>query len=238
MNFQMTGPCFADIGRADAATTAVLPGGTTEVQYTICNPGNVCSVMIAAVDLSADAEVDRFDQYIAGFRYTLGVNTTLEQTKTVAIPKAVPPGENHLGLVIDPIDLADEHREGNNTLVLPGTGRVVPATDNRSDLVPLRISAGPLGFCNRDDNGQIVIRVRNQGDGPAPPSTTSVEFPPGKSFSAETPAIAVGAEAEVRFAIPAGCFDVDCGFTIEVDSNSNVNEIAAGSNSGVGLCFG
>jgi len=238
MNFKVTGPCFAEIPRAASTVTSVLPGGTIEVQYTICNPGNVRSTMLAAIYLSADEDVDRFDQYIAGFRYTLGGNTALEQTKTIALPKTVPPGVYHLGLVIDPTDLASEHREGNNTLVFPGTWRIVPGTDNRPDLLPLRISDGPLGFCNRDDNGQLVIRVRNQGKGPAPPSTTRVTFSPGKSFSSTTPAIPVGAATEVRFSIPADCFDFDCDFTIEVDANSNVNEIEEENNRALGLCLG
>lgn len=105
------------------------------------------------------------------------------------------------------------------------------------DIVP---TSEKTGFCEVNDQNQLVINVMNQGSEDAEASVTQVHF---GSYGAElivTPALKEGEKITlppVNF--PAGCFDSDCGFTIIVDVN---NDVAEGSrednNEQIGNCIG
>ena len=97
--------------------------------------------------------------------------------------------------------------------------RVVPPPD----LVP--------GTPGRAKNGDLIVTVANQGTGAAKPSTTNVLFGPYGTVSIATPALASGASTEVETAIPTGCFDPDCDFTIVVDAADQLRESDEGNNS-------
>jgi hypothetical protein len=95
------------------------------------------------------------------------------------------------------------------------------------------------GFCRRDASGRLIVRIRNQGAGDAPPSITRVEFSPGGVLFLATPSVPAGGATDLPpIDIPAGCFDSDCDFTITVDSNGNVDESDEGNNIAEGSCIG
>lgn len=82
------------------------------------------------------------------------------------------------------------------------------------------------------------MTVCNQGNGPAGPSTTTVDFGGHGSVDVPTPAIPAGGCVEVRAPIPAGCFDPDCEFRIIVDSGNAVDESDETNNVASGRCLG
>jgi CARDB len=85
------------------------------------------------------------------------------------------------------------------------------------DLIPgaFEMSAG----------GELLrITVQNKGAGDAGPSTTAVSFSGGGSGSAATPAIPSGGSVDVEVAVPSGCFNPDCGYTIHVDAGQQLDE--------------
>jgi CARDB len=69
------------------------------------------------------------------------------------------------------------------------------------DLLPV---PGPEGHFCRVVNGRLVVTVRNQGTAPAAATVTEVDYLQGTRESVATPALGVGAAADVSFAIPAG----------------------------------
>jgi len=107
-----------------------------------------------------------------------------------------------------------------------------------SDLVPFTESSGPVGFCNLDSQGKLVIIVKNQGTASAPASHTLVEFFPGGQFLLSTPAITEGASAALEpLAIPANSWNPDSDFLIIVDYNNEVNEANEDNNNADGRCI-
>lgn len=116
--------------------------------------------------------------------------------------------------------------------------RVLPrrAHAGLPDLIPF---ADPkTGFCKRDDQGDLIVTVKNQGSAGAGPSTTTVVFAPGGTFSQPTPPIFAGASVDLTFPIPAKCFDPDCDFRIIVDSGNQVTESDELNNFASGTCLG
>lgn len=116
------------------------------------------------------------------------------------------------------------------------------------DLIPERLSGsqGPVGFCRRDDAGNLIVRVRNQtNEAVFVQTATEVTFPPGQPVSQSTPPMPGGSFADVTFAIPPGCFNPDCEFTIEVDADNQVDESHGAqpdnheaNNTANGICIG
>lgn len=106
-----------------------------------------------------------------------------------------------------------------------------------ADLIPVPNAQG--GFCNRQ-GGQLLVTVRNQGVGPAGPSSTRVDFATGGSQSAPTPALAPGASTQVAVTIPTNpnCFSPDCRFRITVDAALQVTESNEANNVADGFCLG
>jgi CARDB len=92
------------------------------------------------------------------------------------------------------------------------------------------------GFCKRDDQGNLIVTVKNQGSADAGASTTTVHFAPGGPLSRPTPPIAAGSSVNVVFPIPPACFDPDCDFRIIVDSASQVPESDETNNTASGTC--
>jgi len=102
------------------------------------------------------------------------------------------------------------------------------------DLIPVPVNGG---FCRLTPDGKLIVTVKNQGAGPAGPSTTQVSFNSG-SVSLPTPALAPGASIDLFFQVPAGCFRPDCGFRITVDAASVVIETNEANNVASGSCLG
>jgi hypothetical protein len=102
------------------------------------------------------------------------------------------------------------------------------------DLIPL--PDPQTAFCKRDDQGNLIVTVKNQGSADAGASTTTVHFAPGGTFSQPTPPIPAGGSVDLLFPIPPACFDPDCSFRIIVDSASQVIESDEANNIASGTC--
>lgn len=103
------------------------------------------------------------------------------------------------------------------------------------DLVPVPDENG--NFCRREGS-ELTVTVRNQGTGPAGASLTEVDFGRHGRVAQPTPALVAGASADLKFAIPLGCHDPDCQFTITVDANNDVAEADESNNVASGICLG
>ncbi len=123
---------------------------------------------------------------------------------------------------------------GFATLILAGCA---------ADLVPERQpgTVGPNGFCRRE-GGDLVVRVTNNGNKDSGATTTRVGFTGASGVSAQTkvtnPVPKNGGSVDVRFKIPAECFDPDCNFVITVDVNDDENEQKENNNIAKGTCIG
>lgn len=107
-----------------------------------------------------------------------------------------------------------------------------------ADLIPV---PGPNGdFCVRNGD-QLSVTIRNQGVGPAGPSTTTVDFGAFGIATAPTPGLAPGASATMVVTIPTtpfNCFDPDCEFLISADATFVVTESDESNNIVFGVCLG
>ena len=109
------------------------------------------------------------------------------------------------------------------------------------DLVPLTNpgAAAPEGYCRRNDQGQLLVKVFNQGANEAEASKTLVSFAGAEPESFDTPAIAGRSSEELVIDIPDECFDqntLECSFTIGVDGEEAVAESDEANNNVAGLC--
>lgn len=100
--------------------------------------------------------------------------------------------------------------------------------DRLPDLVPEVVDCGR----------EIVVRVANQGAGPAGPSTTVVDFGQYGTRTAETPAIDPGDSTVHGFVPDLGCYDPDCDFRVTVDANGVVDESNEDNNVLEDRCLG
>ena len=104
-----------------------------------------------------------------------------------------------------------------------------------ADLVPVQAPTG--GYCQLNDQDQLLIKVKNQGSGDAPSSTTRVYIPSlNAAWDLSTPAIAAGETATLAFTMPNACFNPDCDFQIEVDVSNSVPEVNETNNNVQGVC--
>ena len=113
----------------------------------------------------------------------------------------------------------------------------------RPDLVPVNPDPddGPEGFCNTDEQGRLIVTVKNQGDADATSSVTSVTYSHGGSESVQTDPIGAGDTREVTMTrpIPEDCFAADvCEFQIIVDANNDMVEFDKANNTVSGKCSG
>lgn len=107
------------------------------------------------------------------------------------------------------------------------------------DLVPVPDPEPGIGFCRLDNQGRLVVTVKNQGNAEAPASTTMVEFFPGGSFPLPTPPIPAGGSVNLPpLDMPAACYNPDCNFRITVDANNEIDESDKSNNSASGICLG
>jgi CARDB len=114
------------------------------------------------------------------------------------------------------------------------------------DLVPFNSdeSAGPVGFCVREEN-MLIITVKNQGNARAPRSVTRVTFSPDVSpdvfFDLPTDPIEVGDSIRLEpLEIPVEQLDESGGFVfqIRVDVDDDVVESNEENNIASGTCEG
>ncbi len=103
------------------------------------------------------------------------------------------------------------------------------------DLVPIPNENG--SFC-KGQTPMLQVTVKNQGTGPAGPSTTKVDFFQFGSATMPTPHLGPGASVDLNFQIPPGCHDPDCEFRITVDAGNDVVESDEGNNTASDTCIG
>lgn len=95
------------------------------------------------------------------------------------------------------------------------------------DLIPEGRSGaqGPNAFCDLNDDGDLMVKVRNQtSQDVLVPTQTTVTFFPGGPFTQTAAPMPAGSPFSHTFQIPPGCFNPDCDFKIEVDSGDDVDE--------------
>jgi len=117
-------------------------------------------------------------------------------------------------------------RSHNVTII--GIKPLLPAiikSGNTIDLIPVIPPGSPINsFCRRDAAGNMLfVTIKNQGTIDAGPSVTAVMFG-SQSVSVNTPSIKAGESVELQFRIPGNCFDPDCEFTINADSQNQIDE--------------
>lgn len=152
--------------------------------------------------------------------------------------------------------LGDGHLLGITSIILSMQLEIAKKVDDlasqvggllAADLVPLPTPAStpPEGFCRRNDQGQLLVNVYNQGGADAVASTTRIIFAPGGPgkfaalLSIDTPAIAASTGTDLPpIDIPNSCWDANnnCKFTIGVDLNNVVLESNETNNNAAGLC--
>jgi hypothetical protein len=104
------------------------------------------------------------------------------------------------------------------------------------DLIPVKpFPPGPPPFPSNYclSRRELRVIVRNQGEGPAGPSTTRVEFTEvGVVEEKPTPALAPGAETMLSFPIPPNCVVESCPFRVIVNAKpaDNVEESNSSNN--------
>ena len=109
-----------------------------------------------------------------------------------------------------------------------------------ADLVPVLLpaSSAPYGYCKRNNQGQLLIDVYNQGGVDAAASTTRIIFDNTSALDLATPAIAAGTRAQLVVSIPNACFGAnnECRFTMGVDALGVVAESSETNNNATGAC--
>jgi hypothetical protein len=129
-------------------------------------------------------------------------------------------------------------------MLLAFTGMfLVSGCTPKADLIPVN-PEGWAGFCDLVDSAassyygsDLRVHIKNQGEAPAGNSYVLVDW--GFANTIEpVPAIPAGNTVSVLIEVPQGCFNPDCGFTIIVDYNEDVNESNEANNSQIGNCIG
>jgi hypothetical protein len=112
----------------------------------------------------------------------------------------------------------------------------------RPDLLPVNPNpgAGPEGYCKTDNEGRLLITVKNQGTAEAPPSITKVSFSSDVFHEVDTPEIRPEQEVSLTTpTIPDDCFgSTGCEFQIIVDARNQVVEFDKANNTVSGKCSG
>lgn len=101
------------------------------------------------------------------------------------------------------------------------------------------VDTGMAGYCNLDGPGNLIVRVKNSGDEAVGGSKTCVEFGSLGIQILDTPPLAAGATTILApAAIPMGCYNPDCSFTITVDCENKIKEASESNNVVKGTCIG
>jgi hypothetical protein len=119
-NFEMSGSSSTQIWRSNSTVTTVSPGNNVNVEYTVCNVGNVGINFSLGVYISTNDNITKYDTYIGGFSYYLPAHYAWERDKTFTIPSSFSSGTYYIGVVADPDNKLAETRECNNNLIFPG----------------------------------------------------------------------------------------------------------------------
>jgi len=115
---------------------------------------------------------------------------------------------------------------------------VAPNTDLQIAAVS---GTGVTAYCC-EGNTAVCFIVHNVGTGVARASTATVTFDfPNAPLPVSMPVAPIGpggSSAVISVPIPAGCFNVDCDFQIQVDTGGVVTESSETNNIATGRCSG
>jgi hypothetical protein len=114
-----------------------------------------------------------------------------------------------------------------------------PANPDLVALPPPASTPTPEGFCRRNDQGQLLLKIYNQGGAAAVASKTRIVFGSATPVDFDTPAIAAGTGADLVINIPTSCFDANTlrgSFLIGVDATNGVVEANETNNNALGEC--
>lgn len=106
------------------------------------------------------------------------------------------------------------------------------------DLVPVNPSPGKgiEGFCKLSDKGFLVVTIKNQGKGTAPPSTTRVIFANNKTFDIPTPQIQAGKSVDLTVEGVGRLSGISCQFVVIANAKFEIPESDMSNNTVLGLC--
>lgn len=106
----------------------------------------------------------------------------------------------------------------------------------RPDLVPVP-DPETGSFCRRKGS-KLLVRIDNQGSGPAGSFKTTVDFFSHGKVTRSTTGLGPGDSVNLEFDIPPGSFDPDVEFRIQVDASNDVEESNETNNVANDVCIG
>lgn len=130
-------------------------------------------------------------------------------------------------------DLNDAATERTPTRVAAVYSALHKQAHNLPDLIPRQTERS---YCRRDAEGRLIVTIANQGEAEAPASTTRIVFEAGEAFERLTPALAVGAEANLE-PVPMPRGEGTVVFTITADAPGAIREMNELNNTVIGTCL-
>jgi hypothetical protein len=129
-------------------------------------------------------------------------------------------------------DLNDSRTERTPTRVAATYSVLHKQVHNLPDLLPIQRERT---WCRLDNQGRLIVTIRNQGEASAPLSITRVAIDAGASFSRITPTLAPGSQADLA-PIPLPSGEGTVVFTITADAPAAIREMNETNNSAIGVC--
>ena len=110
------------------------------------------------------------------------------------------------------------------------------AVETGPDLVPVLNS---VQYCDRDESGNLLIQVKNQGGETAKESTTTVTFGTEPIWTEPTKSLTSNESApKESISMELASWNPDADFTITVDAENVVHELNESNNVARGKCIG
>jgi CARDB len=141
-----------------------------------------------------------------------------------------------LSSVLSDEDNVPDHNVAHKVTILGIPPVSAKVTQPLADLTIIPAGNG-TGLCQRDNQGRVIIRVKNQGTATALSSRTKVTFTGGAVRLIETPPIAAGGFVDLHVEVPSSCIG-DCRFTVCADADNQVIESRKDNNCVTALCVG
>ncbi|RMG49204.1 MAG: hypothetical protein D6723_14170 [Acidobacteria bacterium] len=152
--------------------TAVNPGGTVTVNFTIANQGSGSAGSTThQIYLSADNLITTADTLLGTVGTSaLGAGASTPFTVSVSIPPSTPPGSMFIGVIADTPNLVNELNVGNNTASTP-----ITITAAQADLVVTGLTVTPTAI---PPGGTVTVSfsIVNQGTATANSSSHDIRF--------------------------------------------------------------
>jgi hypothetical protein len=130
-------------------------------------------------------------------------------------------------------DLSSAATERTPTRVTAVYSSLHKQVHNLPDLLPRQTERS---YCQRDAQGRLIVTIRNQGEADAPASTTRIALAGGEAFDRSTPALTVGAEANLE-PVPIPRSEGTLVFTITADAMGVIREMNEPNNTAIGTCL-